>query len=112
MAVERLVVQQEKGSRSFDWEAIDSRYNRHIKRYAGLVLALVLIVLLLPVYIIIAIAIFIDSGFPVFYRAYRGGYQGNLFEFSSFGQWFKTPIPSAGEPLRCMIPGLPARETF
>lgn len=81
--------------RDFDYdtlEAVDencivgykSVYNRIIKRIIDLILSVLLFVLLLPVLIIISIAIVIDSGFPVFYRAQRGGYKNRPFRIFKF----------------------------
>ncbi|WP_405174899.1 sugar transferase [Paenibacillus sp. FSL H8-0261] len=62
----------------------NSVYNRYIKRVIGLIIALILIILLLPFLFLIAIAIIVDSGFPVFYKADRGGYRGKTFKIFKF----------------------------
>ncbi len=59
-------------------------YNRILKRCGDLVLALILICILSPILILIAFAILIDSGLPVFYRAERGGYRGHHFRIFKF----------------------------
>ena len=59
-------------------------YNRKIKRMIGFCLANFLLLLLTPLYFLIATAIVIESGFPVFYRADRGGYQGKTFRIYKF----------------------------
>ena len=59
-------------------------YNRYIKRIIDLVLSLFLFVILSPVILIISIAIIIDTGFPVFYRAERGGYKEKTFRIFKF----------------------------
>lgn len=59
-------------------------YNRYIKRVIGLVLAITFFVILFPVYIAIALAIIIETGLPVFYKAERGGYKGNSFKIYKF----------------------------
>lgn len=59
-------------------------YNRYIKRVLDFILALVLLIVLLPVILIVGIAIVIDSGFPVFYRAERGGYNNKTFRIFKF----------------------------
>lgn len=59
-------------------------YNRYVKRFLDLVFSLLLFVLLLPVYAVIAIAIAVDDGLPVFYRAQRGGYNGKTFRIFKF----------------------------
>lgn len=64
-------------------------YNRVIKRVLDMALALVLLVCLLPLYLIIAIAIAIDDGFPIAYRAKRGGYKGKTFYIYKFRSMVK-----------------------
>ena len=68
----------------------ESIYNKYIKRVIGFVLALVLLIPLLPVYIVIALLIVIDSGFPVFYKADRGGYKGKTFKIFKFRSMVKN----------------------
>ncbi len=62
----------------------DSFYNRYIKRWLGFFIALVLLVILWPVYIIIALLIVIEDGVPVFYRPLRGGYNNKPFRIFKF----------------------------
>lgn len=59
-------------------------YNRIVKRIIDLVLSVFLIVLLSPIILLVSIAIIIDSGFPVFYRAQRGGYKNRVFKIFKF----------------------------
>ena len=59
-------------------------YNRIIKRIIGFVLSALLIIVFSPVLICVSIAIFIDSGSPIFYRAPRGGYKGGQFMIYKF----------------------------
>ena len=72
----------------FDPQQLESRcngfYNRVFKRLLDFLLALLLFALLWPFYLIIALAIIIDTGFPVFYRAERGGYRGKNFRIFKF----------------------------
>ena len=65
-------------------------YNRFFKRLLDLTLGLVLMVFAIPVYLIIGIAIIIDDGFPVFYRAQRGGYKGKPFRILKFRTMVKN----------------------
>jgi len=67
-----------------------SIYNRYLKRIIGLILATILIIPLLPVYLIIAVLIVCDSGFPVFYKAERGGYLGKPFKIYKFRTMVKN----------------------
>lgn len=59
-------------------------YNRYIKRILDLFFSVFLFVLLLPLFLIISVAIAADSGFPVFYRAQRGGYKNHPFKIYKF----------------------------
>ena len=68
----------------------DGIYNRYIKRVLDLVLALIFAVILAPVYLILALAVVIDTGFPVFYRAERGGYRNRPFRIFKFRSMVKN----------------------
>lgn len=59
-------------------------YNRYIKRILDLFFSVFLFVLLLPLFLIISVAIAAESGFPVFYRAQRGGYKNQPFKIYKF----------------------------
>lgn len=59
-------------------------YNRYLKRGLDFIFALVCLAILLPIYIIVGVAIVIDTGRPVFYRAERGGYHGKSFKIYKF----------------------------
>lgn len=65
-------------------------YNRYIKRLIDLVLAIVLFIFLLPVFFIVSLAIVIEDGFPVFYRAERGGYHNKTFRIYKFRSMVKN----------------------
>lgn len=65
-------------------------YNRYIKRMLDLIFALLLFVVLLPIYAVIAAAIVLDDGLPVFYRAERGGYKGRTFKIYKFRTMVKN----------------------
>ena len=91
---EQIRKKLEIGNVQFDEERLTRRangfYNRIVKRIIDFVLALVIILLLSPVYLLISIAIVIDSGFPVFYRPYRGGYKGKNFRTCKFRTMVKN----------------------
>ena len=72
-------------------KSVDSFYNRCIKRAIDFSLALIAFIILLPIYLIISLAIVIDSGFPVLYRADRGGYKGPPFKICKF----RSMVPNA-----------------
>ncbi len=59
-------------------------YNRFVKRIIDIILSVFLFLLLLPVTLIISIAVIIDTGCPVFYRAERGGYNNKTFKIFKF----------------------------
>lgn len=68
----------------------NSIYNRAIKPVIGFLLAAVLIIFLLPIYLIIALAIAIESGFPVIYTPLRGGYRNKPFHIYKFRSMVKN----------------------
>lgn len=66
-----------------------SFYNVCVKRIIDFVLAVILAAILMPVYILIALFIAVESGFPVLYRAERGGYKGKTFKINKFRSMVK-----------------------
>jgi len=82
------VYQQEYNLHIYDAHLLDKRcngiYNRLFKRIIGLFIAISLTIFLMPIFIFISIAIVIDSGFPIFYRADRGGYNNKGFKIYKF----------------------------
>lgn len=69
---------------------VNGIYNRHIKRGIGLCLAIPLFMAFIPVYFIISVMIIAEDGFPVFYRAYRGGYKNKNFKIFKFRSMVKN----------------------
>lgn len=65
-------------------------YNRFLKRVIGLLLAVILLAILWPFYFIIALAVAIEDGFPVFYRPQRGGYHNKSFRIFKFRSMVKN----------------------
>ena len=65
-------------------------YNRCVKRVIDLIFAVILFIVLLPVFLVISVAIMIDTGLPVFYRARRGGYKGVPFKIFKFRTMVKN----------------------
>lgn len=59
-------------------------YNRYIKRALDFVFAFIFFIILIPFYLIISLAVAVDSGLPVLYRAERGGYRGKNFKICKF----------------------------
>lgn len=64
-------------------------YNRVIKRIIDIVLAVFITVGLSPVLLAVGVAIFLEDGLPVFYRAERGGYKGRTFRIYKFRSMVK-----------------------
>ncbi len=64
--------------------AYNSIYTKYIKRLLDVVFSLSALAVLWPFYLIIALAISLEDGFPVFYRAERGGYRGVPFRICKF----------------------------
>ncbi len=65
------------------------------KRILDLILASILVVLFLPFWIIVPIAIYIDSGLPIFFKHKRIGKNGKEFYLYKF----RSMIPNADEIL-------------
>ena len=59
-------------------------YNRVVKRGIDFILALILFIITLPVMFVISVMIVADTGFPIFYRADRGGYRRKNFRIFKF----------------------------
>ncbi len=70
--------------------AYDGVYNRYIKRILDILIALCALCLLWPVLLVIAAAVALEDGFPVLYRAKRGGYQGREFKICKFRTMVKN----------------------
>ena len=64
--------------------AYDSFYNKCIKRLLDMLIALCALAVAWPLYLIISVAIALEDGFPVLYRAERGGYLGKSFRICKF----------------------------
>ena len=73
-----------------DKEAYKSFYNRYIKRAFDIVISGTALIILWPVYLIISMAVALEDGFPVFYRADRGGYKGKPFRICKFRSMVKN----------------------
>lgn len=70
--------------------AYNGIYNRYIKRMLDFCISGVALLFLWPVYLIIAAVIAAESGFPVFYRAERGGYLEKPFKICKFRSMVKN----------------------
>lgn len=70
--------------------AYNSIYNRYIKRMLDFIITGTALLCLWPLYLILALLIAAEDGFPVFYRADRGGYQGHPFKICKFRSMVKN----------------------
>lgn len=70
--------------------AYDGVYNRYVKRALDLIITGIALCFLWPFYLIISILIAVEDGFPVFYRADRGGYMGRPFRICKFRTMIKN----------------------
>ena len=77
-------------SKTYPKPKYDGFYNKVVKRIIGLLIAGIALLILWPFYLIIALAIAIEDGFPVIYRAQRGGYKGKTFRISKFRTMVKN----------------------
>lgn len=64
-------------------------YNKFFKRLFDFVLALMLLIVVTPIYLVLSLAVIIETGLPVFYRAERGGYKGRKFKIFKFRSMVK-----------------------
>lgn len=65
-------------------------YNRYFKRMIDFSIALIGIIILWPFYFVIGCCVAVESGFPVFYRANRGGYKEKNFKILKFRSMVKN----------------------
>lgn len=68
----------------------NSIYNRFLKPVLGFFLSLTLFFILWPLYLLIALAIAVESGFPVIYSPLRGGYKQKPFHIYKFRSMVKN----------------------
>lgn len=68
----------------------NSFYNVVVKRLLDVLLALFLLFWLWPLLLLIAILVVLDSGFPILYRAQRGGRHGKSFRICKFRSMVKN----------------------
>lgn len=71
-------------------KAYEGLYNKYIKRGLDIIITGIALVILWPLYLILALAIFLEDGFPVFYRASRGGYKNQTFKICKFRTMVKN----------------------
>lgn len=74
-----------------------SRYNKITKRIIGILLSVIILIIFAPIMITISMAIFLETGMPVFYRAVRGGINGRAFKIYKFRTMVKNAEEIGGE---------------
>ena len=67
-----------------DRPAYEGIYNRFFKRILDILISGAILLIIWPVLLIVAAAIAAEDGFPVFYRAKRGGYKNREFKICKF----------------------------
>lgn len=65
-------------------------YNKCAKRIIDVVLGTVIIVCVSPILLVVSVAIVAEDGFPILYRAKRGGYHGKEFRICKFRSMIKN----------------------
>lgn len=65
-------------------------YNRVVKRCIDFILSLIILIVISPIFLIVSLAIIIEDGAPVFYRAERGGYHSKTFKIIKFRSMVKN----------------------
>ena len=70
--------------------AYEGVYNRYIKRAMDVIITGCALLFLWPFYLIIGSAIALEDGFPICYRADRGGYRGKSFQICKFRTMVKN----------------------
>lgn len=70
--------------------AFNNIYNKYIKRTLDCLIAGTALLILWPFYLIISVLIVLEDGFPIFYRADRGGYLGRPFKICKFRSMVKN----------------------
>lgn len=70
-------------------EAYNSFYNKCVKRVLDVVITGTALLILWPFYLILSFAVILEDGFPVFYRADRGGYLNRPFKICKFRSMVK-----------------------
>lgn len=79
-------------------EGFDQTWRRRfMKRFFDLLFASILLVLAIPIMVVTAIAIVLESGFPIFYRQERVGLNGRLFHVIKFRS-MRTDAEKDGKP--------------
>ncbi|HKK54643.1 MAG TPA: exopolysaccharide biosynthesis polyprenyl glycosylphosphotransferase [Patescibacteria group bacterium] len=78
----------------------EKKYFNHIKRIYDLIMALIIFLITLPLWLIIAVIIILDSGLPIFFKQKRLGKNGAMFQIIKFRTMKNEEITKAGSFLR------------
>ena len=79
-----------KNEREREVKGDNSIYNKFIKRVFDILITGIALLIIWPLYLILAVAVVIEDGFPIFYRANRGGYKNKLFKICKFRTMVKN----------------------
>ena len=84
------IMEKNNQTKAYPKPNYDGFYNKVVKRIIGMLISGVALLILWPFYLIIMVAIAAEDGFPVLYRAQRGGYRGKTFRISKFRTMVKN----------------------
>lgn len=65
-------------------------YNNCVKRIVDFFLSTLILLAVSPIIFFVAVAIFLEDGSPIFYRAERGGFKGTIFKIYKFRSMVKN----------------------
>lgn len=65
-------------------------YNNCVKRIVDFFLSTLILLAVSPIIFFVAVSIFLEDGFPIFYRAERGGFKGTIFKIYKFRSMVKN----------------------
>ncbi len=85
LALEDLPYTEESLARSYN-----GIYNRVVKRTIDFLFAFVGLIIVFPLLLIITLAVVFETGFPVLYCPFRGGYKGKPFHICKFRSMIKN----------------------
>ncbi len=86
-------------------DAWPDRTSRLLKRFMDLAIAIPALIFLAPIFLIIAITVFIDDGRPIIFSQKRRGRNGRYFTCYKF----RTMVPDAAERLEVLLASDPAK---
>lgn len=80
----------DQATRALSTPAYAGVYNRYVKRALDLCVSGAALLVLWPFLLVVTVLIALDDGFPVLYRAERGGYHGKTFRICKFRTMVKN----------------------